>query len=144
MFDDYVMNPYSIEGSSTEGANSSYNTLLYRIDLGTSLNRYYPTVSSSHPSVTGSNPTQSFIGASSDYIINTTGLDLDSSIYIANTEYIYQKQPNAGIKIPISDKIKPTQVEQPAGDVLSAFSSIQQNYVVSQSYTKDINYVEVV
>ena len=143
MFDDYVMNPYSIEGSSTEGANSSYNTLLYRIDLGTSLNRYYPTVSSSHPSVTGSNPTQSFIGASSDYIINTTGLDLDSSIYIANTEYIYQKQPNAGIQVAVSDKIKLSNTTLPIGNTLSPYKSIQQSYTVPQSYTSDVNYVEV-
>lgn len=143
VFDDYVMNPYSIEGSSTEGANSSYNTLLYRIDLGTSLNRYHPIVSSSHPSVTGSNPTQSFVGASSDYVIATSGLDLDSSIYTTNTEYIYQKQPNAGIQVAVSDKIKLSNTTLPIGNTLSPYKSIQQSYTVSQSYTSDVNYVEV-
>ena len=143
VFDDYVVNPYSIEGSSTEGVNSSYNTLLYRIDLGTSLNRYYPTISSSHPSVTGSNPTQSFVGASSDYVIATSGFDLDSSIYTTNTEYIYQKQPNAGIQVAISDKIKLNNISLPIGDTLSPYKSIQQSYTVSQSYTSDVNYVEV-
>ncbi len=132
---DYVVNPYSIEGST------SYDTLAFRAPLGTDLLVTYTSENptSIHPSVTGSSPTASFdLGGD---LIST--YFLSNPTWITNQEFIYQKQPNAGIKIAISDKIKPTPIDQPAGSVLSAFTSIQQNYAVSQSYTKDINYVEV-
>jgi hypothetical protein len=140
IFDDYVMNPYSIESNQISGSQSSYNSLRFRAPLGSDLDITSPaTKTSTHPSITGSNtstPTASFSDGSSTYASYKFN-------YQENQEYIYQKQPNAGIKIAISDKVKPTSIDQPVGSVLSAFTSIQQNYAVSQSYTKDINYVEV-
>lgn len=144
VFDDFVMNPYSIEGNSLQGVGSAYNTLLYRINLGSDLNKYYPTISSSHPSVTGSTPTQSFSGnIAGTYLVQYSGLDSSPIIYNENKEYVYQKQPNAGIQIAVSDKIKIGQPNMPIGNVLSAYSSVQQRPAASQSYTNDVNYVEV-
>ena len=144
VFDDFVMNPYSIEGNSLEGASSAYNTLLYRISLGSDLNKYLPIISSSHPSVTGSTPTQSFSGGiAGTYVLSYDGLGDPLNSYIENQEYIYQDQPNAGIKIPISDKIKIGSQIIPSGNTLSPYISIQQDLPISASYTKDVNYVEV-
>jgi len=36
-FDDYVMNPYSIEGNQVQGSQSSLNKLIFRASLGTVL-----------------------------------------------------------------------------------------------------------
>ena len=142
VFDDFVMNPYSIEGNTIQGASSAYNTLLYRINLGSDLNQYYPTISSSHQSVTGSTPTQSFSGnIAGTYIIQYNRLD-NSPIYNENKEFIYQDQPNAGIKIQTTNKIQ-LAPSSSYGQVLSKYRTIQQDYPISQSYTEDVNYVEV-
>lgn len=133
-FKDYVMNPYSIEGST------SYNTLAFRAPLGTDLLATYTSTdpTSIHPSVTGSSPTASFDNSgdlnSLYYLSNPT--------WITNQEYVYQKQPNAGIKVSTSDKIRIENPIIPTGDTLSPYISIQQNLAISQSYTRDVNYTE--
>lgn len=139
IFDNHVMNPNSMQGDSTTNS-----TLLYRIQMGTDLNQYYPTITSSHPAVTGSIPTRSFAdGSPQTYELTVNTLGIPTELYKQNTEYIYQIQPNAGIQVAVSDKIKIGQSNMPIGDVLSAYSSIQQRPAVSQSYTNDVNYVEV-
>jgi hypothetical protein len=140
VFDDHVMNPYSIEAAANTG---SYNSLLYRIQMGTDLNTYYPIISSSHPAVTGSFPTNSFADNTPGYYtIDYQGLLISPNVYTTNKEFIYQDQPNAGIRIPISDKIKLQSEYLPQGNTLSPYISIQQTPVVSSSYTRDINYLE--
>ncbi len=142
VFNDTVMNPLSIEGNQLSGSQSSYTSLRFRAPLGTDLKTYVgadSTLTSIHPSVTGSYvgvPTSSFTNGSSTYA-------LYDPIFITSSEYIYQDQPNAGIKIPISDKVKIGSQILPTGDTLSPYISIQQDLPISSSYTKDVNYVEV-
>lgn len=139
VFDDFVVNPYSIESNQITGLNSTHETLLFRTPLGTDLRTYSgsTTVTSIHPAVTGSSVTQSFAGTYSTY-----GL-AGSYTFNSNTEYIYQDQPNAGIRIPISDKVKRIETINASGSVLSMYKSIQQDLPISQSYTRDVNYIEV-
>jgi hypothetical protein len=56
---------------------------------------------------------------------------------------MYLDQFPAGIKNIISSKIKIEDTVLPGENVLSPFRSLQQNYSVSESYTRDVNYVEV-
>jgi len=139
VFDDYVMNPYSIEGNELIGSQSSLNSLIFRAPLGSVLDNYSSSFRTSvHPSITNYPPTQSFkISGSSNYYV--TG----SYSFIPNKEIIYLDQFPAGIKNAISDKIKITNNILPEGDTLSPFISIQQKFPISESYTRDTNYVEV-
>ena len=144
IFDDYVMNPYSIEGNKVSGSQSSYSSLRFRAPLGSDLDISLPSTlpmvkTSIHPSITGSKtstPTASFSDGSSTY-------SAYSFQYNDNQEFIYQKQPNAGIQIAISDKIKTKAAILPQGNVLSQYRSLQQSPPASESYTRDVNYVEV-
>ena len=132
VFKDYVMNPYSIEGNSL---NSSPNELAFRASLGGEL---YTGSTSIHPKVTGSwisipsfpNPT------GSNFLIGSTG-------FIPNTEYFFSDQPVAGVRNIINDKIRLENNVIPEGDTLSPFMSLSQMANVSQSYTQNINYLEV-
>jgi hypothetical protein len=129
---DYTMNPYSFEGNAT---NTAPDELIFRADLGTTLNTGSTT--SIHPKVTGSAeyPTSSFASNSEFYI--------SSSNFIINREYIYQDQVIGGIKNRVTDKIIIEDNIVPSGDVLSPMRSIQQTSFVSSSYTPDVNYLEV-
>jgi len=138
IFEDYVMNPQSIEGN---GINSGSTELAFRASLGGEL---YTGSTSIHPKVTGSSITQSF-SPDSDFTIT-------NGSFITNKEYIFFDQVPVGIKNRNTDKIKqstlvlPTSSSQnniPNADVLSSFQTVQQNTYVSESYTKDIDYVEV-
>ncbi len=139
-FNDFVMNPLSIEGNSFD---SSKDELAFRAPLGADLsidnNALSTNYTSIHPAVTGSYITQSF-SANSNYTF--TG---GAVTYVSNSEFIYYDQPAVGIKNRISEKIRSKNLSLPeVGDTLSAYRSIQQNYPHSaSSYTKDINYVEV-
>ena len=132
-FDAYVMNPYSIE-------NSDY--LTFRASLGGEL---YTGSVSIHPKVTGSWATTSSF--TSDSIFNIKS----GSVFEPNYETLFFDQVSAGIQNPVSDKIKIGRIVlPPTGSVniadnktLSPYISIQQNYPVSSSTTKDVNYVEV-
>lgn len=143
-FNAFVMNPSSIEGNTTEGSQSSKNSLFFRLPLGGEL---YTGSTSIHPGITGSFPTQSFANAPS------TGSYSGSYTFISNVETFYYDQPAVGIQNIISDKIRTTdlllpitssvEANVPNNKVLSPFISVQQNYPISSSYTNDINYVEV-
>jgi hypothetical protein len=133
-FNDYVMNPNSIESSEY---------LAFRATLGGEL---YTSSISVHPKVTGSwIPTSSF---TSNSIFHTSS----GGKYVPNTEIHYYDQVPAGIQNPVSQKIKQqnivlpyssSNVNVPNSDVLSPFISVQQFSSISQSYTRDIDYVEV-
>lgn len=137
-FDDFVMNPYSIEGNQLTGSQSSLPSLIFRAPLGTMLDISGSNRTSIHPSYTNFPTTESFITASS-----STYTLLGDYSFIPNKETLYQDQFPSGIKNAISDKIKISDNILPEGDVLSPFISIQQKFPISESYTKDTNYVEV-
>jgi hypothetical protein len=128
-FEDYVMNPQSIESEDTP------NQLAFRASLGGEL---YTASLSIHPKVTGSwIATSSFAGGNNSWTSSLTPL------FTSNTEYAYYNQPAVGIQNPITDKIKVVSMIMPTGSTLSPYISIQQNPPISQSVTRDIDYVEV-
>jgi hypothetical protein len=142
-FHDYVMNPHSIEGINY---SSSADNLIFRAPLGSDLNTSTGTLTSIHPKITGSLSyiTNSFVSDSNyvigQYSIPTAPTDL---IFVPQTEYYYYDQPAVGIKNRVSEKIRVAEEVLPTGDTLSAYRSIQQIYPQSESYTRDVNYVEV-
>jgi len=131
VFKDYIMNPHSIEGNSI---NSSPNELVFRAPLGGEL---YTGFESIHPKVTGSWVTTSSFSTGNNFYFNTT------PTFIPNAEYFFSDQPIAGIKNIISDKIRIENDVIPSGNTLSSFTSLAQTTNVSQSYTPNINYLEV-
>jgi hypothetical protein len=132
VFKDYTMNPYSIEGNTI---NSSPSELAFRASLGGEL---YSSSVSIHPKVTGSwVVTQSFSGSTDKFGYYVTPK------YIPNTEFFFVDQPVAGIKNVIGDKIRIEDNVFPTGSVLSPYRSLLQQTNASQSYTPNINYLEV-
>jgi len=130
-FNDYVMNPQSIDAN---GINTAPDTLAFRAALGGEL---YTSSISIHPKVTGSWTTTSSFASNSNFYTSS------GTTYISNTEYSYYNQPAVGIQNPITDKIKVASMIMPTGSTLSPYISIQQNPPISQSITRDIDYVEV-
>ena len=134
VFNDYVQNPLSSEGNTL---NSSPLDLTFRASLGAELNS--GSLESIHPKITGSwTVTQSF-ASDSDFAYNTT------PIFVPNTEYILVDQPAVGIKNRITDKVKIGTQILPSGSeqVLSKYRSIEQQLPLSQSFTPDVNLLEV-
>ena len=155
-FFDYTVNPYSDEGNTL---NSTPNELFFRADLGTQLDTGSTT--SIHPRVTGSSVqiTQSFTNNSSFFISNKR--------FVTNKEFIYQDQVVAGMKNRITEKVilkSGSLAEAPYGyrigvtdrdgdvlpeqgritaSALSPMRSLQQFSYTSQSYTPNVNYLEV-
>jgi len=137
VFNDYVMNPYSIEGNDVLTPSSSLNTLTFRAPLGTVLdNNDGVNRTSIHPAISRLPQTNSFASANSAY-------EVTGNTFTAQTEIIYQDQFHSGIKNAVSEKIRRITTITPSGDTLSPYISIQQTSPVSESFTKDINYVEV-
>jgi hypothetical protein len=141
-FDDYVMNPYAIDGNYV---NSAPYVLAFRAPLGSDL--ITGSTTSIHPKITGSwVATSSFASNSSYYYKSTPAFE-------NNTEVIFVNEFPAGIKNRISNKIQQqnlilpysssTDPNTPYNQVLSPFRSIQQQDALSGSYTKNINYVEI-
>jgi hypothetical protein len=143
-FNAFVMNPSSIEGNTTSGSQSSYNSLFFRLPLGGEL---YTNSSSIHPASTGSTNISSFI------INNQTASFSGSYRFISNVDVVYYDQPAVGIQNVVSNKIKIVNTLLPYSGstdpnifyskTLSPYISIQQDYVVSSSYTNNVDYVEV-
>tara|TARA_R110002020_G_scaffold26793_2_gene86627 strand:- start:2479 stop:6156 length:3678 start_codon:yes stop_codon:yes gene_type:complete len=135
VFRDYVMNPYSIEGNTI---NSSPNELTFRASLGGELSTSSISI---HPKITGSwVPTQSFSSSGdgfSNFHYNIT------PIFLPNTEFFFTDQPIAGIKNIVKDKIRIENNVIPEGNTLSPYMSLSQMANISQSYTPNINYLEV-
>jgi len=136
-FKDFGANSNSIEGNTLD---SSYEELFFRAALGGEL---FTGSTSIHPAV---NETPSFDSGNSNF--GYTG----SFSFISNTEVHYYDQVPAGIQNAVSQKIKQqntvlpyssSNTNIPNNNVLSPFISVQQSPSVSQSYTRDIDYVEV-
>jgi hypothetical protein len=136
-FNDYVVNSNSIEGNTLD---SSYDELFFRAALGGEL---FTGSTSIHPAV---NTTPSFDSGNSNF--SYTG----SYSFNSNTEINYYDQVPSGIKNAISQKIQQQNIvlpysssknNIPNSNVLSPFISVQQSPSISQSYTRDIDYVEV-
>ncbi len=132
-FHDFVMNPYSIEGTDY---SSSANNLAFRAPLGSDLNTDTGILTSTHPKITGSSITNSFAGGST--------YEIKSAItFPTNTGFIYYDQPAVGIKNRISEKVKTIGLITASGDTLTPYRSVTQRYINSESYTRDINHIEV-
>ena len=158
-FLDYTVNPYSNEGNTI---NITPDELMFRAALGSQLDTGSRT--SIHPRVTGSavQITQSFSGDTSDYYIETTFYP-----WVTNVEKIYQDQVVAGMKNRVTEKVilkNNNLAEAPYGynfntpdengnilpsqgiitsSALSSMRSLEQNSFTSQSYTPNVNYLEV-
>jgi len=143
VFEDYVMNPQSIEGT---GVNSGSEELAFRASLGGEL---YTGSVSIHPKVTGSWIATSSFASDSNFGIN-------DGEFSTNRGTIYYDSFPAGIRNRNTDKIKRyetilapsqygnnTQQDLPDSNVLSSQISVQQSSFISESYTNNINYLEV-
>ena len=138
-FRDYTMNPNSIEGSTF---SSSQDELAFRASLGGEL---YTGSISIHPKITGSEIINSF-AANSNFTIN-------EGEFTSNKEVFFYDQVPAGIKNRNTNKLKqidtvlpPTSgsfENIPVSSSLSPFISVQQNSYTSESYTADVDYVEI-
>jgi len=146
-FNAYVMNPNSIEGNTIQGAQSSKNSLFFRLSLGGEL---YTGSTSIHPGITGSTPvSQSFFNGISSAIFS------GSYSFVPNYEVSYYDQVIAGIQNPVSEKIQnknnvlpfTSSISSyngvPNNKVLSPFISVQQTVPASSSYTANVDYLEV-
>jgi len=164
VFNDFVMNPTSIEGNNITG---SFNSLTFRAPLGNELlDRDNPYLAqfipintnpadiflpSIHPAIDPSANiliTQSFFGGSSTYTasLNIVGKYVYKDSHMKpTTEVYYLDQPVVGIKNRISNKIRNENTILPSDQntTLSPFRSIQQFDASNESYTRDINLLEV-
>ena len=125
-----IANPSSIEGNSISG---SYSELAARLPLG---NELYTGSVSVHPAVSGSGTTQDSFTGDSNFTIS-------NGEWVNNEETFFLEEPTAGIRNRVPDKIRsvtPTLVE---GNTLSSYVSIQKNNAQTNTYTRDVNYVEV-
>jgi hypothetical protein len=130
-FDDFVMDPDAIDGNGTNGAPDQ---LAFRASLGGEL---YTSSVSIHPKVTGSWIATSSFASNSNFNFNVT------PYFGPNVEQVFLLEPIAGIRNRVNDKVRIVEEILPAGDTLSPYISIQQNSPVSQSYTPDLNQLEV-
>jgi hypothetical protein len=145
VFADYVMNPQSIEGN---GVNSGSEQLAFRASLGGEL---YTGSVSIHPKVTGSwIAIDSFVGATA------SNFNINSGSFATNRGTIYYDSPPVGIRNRNTDKIKryetilppdvygvSAMMPLPNSNVLSSQISVQQSSFISESYTNNINLLEV-
>ena len=159
VFHDFTMNPESVEGNNITGSESSFDIVNFRAPLGNELEYlftaseygdYVEAISSSHPAITGSalslitgsfiNPANSEITSSYNFIHYSSSAKRTYSK--PNTEVYLLDQPSIGVRNRVSNKI---QVEDgdAYGNVLSRQVSIDQNYLISQSYTEDVTNFEV-
>ena len=130
-FKDYVQDSNSIEGSSG---------LFFRAALGGEL---FTASSSIHPRAGGFSRVDSFITGN--------GFNIISGSFTPNYETALVDQVVSGVRNRVSDKIKQGNLvlpdssgefaNIPIGNVLSATRTLQQQLQVSQSFTRDVNYV---
>ena len=133
VFYDYAMNPYSFEGN---GTNTAPDTLAFRLPLGTLLNTgsYSGSI---HPKVTGSWVT------TSSFDTHNTASFTSIPTWLNNVEDIHLDQTPSGMRNRVTDKIQTEALILPEGDTLSGYKSIQQTSYVSESFTPNVNYLEV-
>lgn len=160
-FNDFVMNPESVEGITITGSQSSHAIVAFRAPLGNELeSKFVTTLSSSY-----SEPFNSMHPASSGQVASlitssftntlaspATTSSLFNIIYYENStlrtfskpnvETYFLDQPAVGIRNRISNKIQVDDTRD-FGKVLSSQRSIEQDYQISRSYTEDITSLEV-
>jgi hypothetical protein len=139
-FEDYTMNPLSIEGNSLEGSDSSFNSLFFRAPLGAVLDNSgsgNQSRTSVHPSSTGSYASTSSFDGGSSY--NISG----SYTFSTNEEYIFLDQVVSGVKNRINDKIRIDTQSTASGNTLSPLVKIEQNPPQDQTYTRDLTTLEI-
>ena len=159
VFNDVVMNPESIEGNFITGSESSFDIVNFRAPLGNELEhiftsslytQYQESIESVHPAITGSSPltiTASFynpanLTLTSSYDV-TYNANIERKTYSEpNVETYFLDQPSIGIRNRVSNKIRYS-TNLNFGTVLSSQVSIQENPPISQSYTDNINSLEV-
>ena len=159
VFNDTVMNPESIEGNRITGSESSFDIVNFRAPLGNELESFFTAssllqheeiISSSHPAITASAPeyiTGSFINPvdstiTSSYFIRYEANQVKRTYSKQNVETYFLDQPSIGIRNRISNKIQSTS-NLNFGTGLSDIVSIQKDPFISQSYTENINSLEV-
>jgi hypothetical protein len=148
VFEDYTMNPLSIEANQvvSSSLDNAPDKLYFRASLGGDLDTGSMSI---HPKVTGSwIPSSSFFGGSDFYITEGTGS------FVINREHYLFDQPAVGIKNRINDKIKPQDlilpsynavqnVAIPNENTLSSLRSIQQDKTKDLQYTNNVDLLEV-
>ena len=162
VFNDFVMNPESIEGNFITGSESSFDIVNFRAPLGNELENiftsswdvtssyYEELISSSHPAVTASSDlliTGSFINPADNSITSSYKVTYEQNtsrrtFSIPNVETYFLDQPSVGYRNRITNKIQNTE-NLNFGTVLSGLVSIEKNPFISQSYTENINTLEV-
>jgi len=141
VWDNHVMDPLSIETGYLTGSMSPVEHLIFRSREGEDLalisgsQSRLSQLESIHPKITGSLTTTSSFANDSLYNLVTASIN-------NNIETQFLNQPNLGIKNRVSDKIK-IYNNLAFGNLLSPYRSIQQNYEASQSFTEDINLLQV-
>ena len=159
IFDNFVMNPESIEGTNLTGSLSSFDIVNFRAPLGNELESvftssltslYSQSFTSYHPAITGSagsiitgsfyNPGTSVTSSTFDVIFYANSSIRTFSI--PNVETYFLNQPAIGIRNVVTNKIQVV-TGSIYGNVLSNQISIQQDYQISRSYTENINSLEV-
>ena len=158
VFNDTVMNPESIEGNKITGSEASFDIINFRAPLGNELESFFTssqliahteTIKSVHPAITASAPeyiTGSFNDGTgniiNDYVINYQPNTIKRTYSKQNVETYFLDQPSIGIRNRISNKIQATS-NLNFGTALSNVKSIQADPFISQSYTENINTLEV-
>ena len=159
IFNDFVMNPESIEGINITGSSSSFDIVNFRAPLGNEMeslftssysSSYTESMTSMHPAVTGAADlliTSSFVNpdgnvTSSTYDVLYYENSTTKTFSKTNTEVYFLDQPAIGVRNRISNKIQITDTND-YGTTLSSMISIDQDYQISRSYTEDINSLEV-
>ena len=159
VFNDTVMNPESIEGNRITGSESSFDIINFRAPLGNELESFFTSsdtaehkefLTSVHPAITASAPeyiTGSFINGgdnsiTSSYYVQYETNPVKRTYSIPNTETYFLDQPAIGIRNRITNKIQSTS-NLNFGTALSNVVSIQKDPFISQSYTENINQLEV-
>ena len=158
-FNDFVMNPESIEGNSITGSESSFDIVNFRAPLGNELeNVFTSSLSSSYsdplismyPAIQGNADiliTGSFVNPTGNVTSSTYNVlyyqnSTTKTYSKTNTEVYFLDQPAIGFRNRVSNKIQVRDGDD-YGTILSNRISIQQDYQISQSYTENINNLEV-
>jgi len=133
-FLDYVVNPYSVQGSRI---NSTPDDLSFRASLGSNLDTGSRT--SIHPKATGS--WEEFFPSFATAPVNGFYLS-DGTKFENNKEDILLNQTPGGIKNRVTDKIQIANNVIPSGSTLSPFRKVSQSPYISGS-EPNVNYLEV-
>lgn len=135
IFDNFVMNPESIEGETISGSLSSSNILIFRAPLGSLLDLDSDNITGSYESLHPSGE-NSFVNGGKEYFI------IELGVLNPNIETIFLNQSNVGLEAKVSDRIKiPTQNYRDT--LLSKNSSIEIPSYIDGRYNYTPNVIEI-